>query len=106
MVEACSTMTTPPGHSEAQQGARFFDGSKRDLGWAFRVSRRTPLLGGLTVLDVSTTEEGLASSLVTLDNDRLLVETEGPAGVRLCFAWASGYANGTQIRIQGMLEHA
>jgi hypothetical protein len=99
-------MTTPPESGEAQLGARFFDGSKRDLGWAFSVSRRTPLLGGLTVLDVSTTEEALAAALVALDNDRLLVETAGPTGQQLRFAWASGYANGPKIRIQGMLEPA
>ncbi len=97
-------MTTPPDPSAAQLGARFFDGNKRDLGWAFRVSRRTRLLGGLTVLDVSTSEESLAAALVALDNDPLLVETEGPTGPRLRFAWASGYANATQIRIQGVLE--
>jgi hypothetical protein len=99
-------MTTTPDSPEPNIGARFFDGSKRDLGWAFRVSKRTPLLGSLTVLDVSTTEEALAASLVALDNDRLLVETDGPGAERMAFAWASGYSNGTQIRIQGMLESA
>ncbi len=97
-------MSTPPVTPESHLGARFFDSSKRDLGWAFRVSKRTPPLGGLIMLDVSTTEEGLAASLVALDNDRLSVEFDGPAGEHCVFAWASGYANGNQIRVQGKLE--
>ena len=96
-------MQTPPDSSETQVGARFFDRHKRDLGWAFSVSKRQPLLGGLTVLDVSTTEAGLEASLLSLDNDPLLVESGGPSGQRYVFTWASGYANGSQIRIQGVL---
>jgi hypothetical protein len=92
-----------PDSADPQLGARFFDRNRRDLGWAFRVSRRVPLLGGLTLLDVSTTETELAASLLALDNDPLFVESGDPTGQRYAFAWASGYANGNQIRVQGML---
>jgi hypothetical protein len=90
--------------SASPNGARFFDGKNRDLGWAAKVSKRNPSLGGLTVLDVVTTEPGLTACLVTLDKVRLVVRSEGAAGGYWDFAWASGYANGREIRIQGMLE--
>lgn len=90
--------------SEVQGGARFFDGKKRDLGWAAKVSKRQPSLGGLTVLDVATLEPSLASSLRLLDKTRLLVQCTGDSGESYAFAWASGYANGAEIRIQGRLE--
>jgi hypothetical protein len=96
-------MQAPTAPSATHIGGRFFDQNKRDLGWAFKVSRRTPLVGSLTVLDVSTTETGLASSLLCLDHKRLFVEGNGPSGLSYTFAWASGYANGRDIRIQGML---
>ena len=88
----------------AQAGARFFDRKRRDLGWATKVSRRKPSLGGLTVLDVTTCEPSLASCLVTLDKVRLFVTSGDVLGESYAFAWASGYANGHEIRIQGMLE--
>jgi hypothetical protein len=90
--------------SEVQGGARFFDGKKRDLGWAAKVSKRHPTLGGLTVLDVAAIEPSLASSLRLLDKARLLVQCTGASGESYAFAWASGYANGADVRIQGRLE--
>jgi hypothetical protein len=86
-------------------GARFFDGSRRDLGWAVSVSKRKQGLGHLTILDVTTTEVSLAGSLVTLDKARLFVTSGDALGESYAFAWASGYANGPNIRIQGELEH-
>ena len=94
-----SESSTEPG------GARFFDARKRDLGWATRVSLRKPSLGGLTVLDVTTREPALAVSLVTLDHGRLLVKAADALGGGWDFVWASGYANGPEIRIQGVLVH-
>lgn len=89
---------------EPGPGARFFDHNRRDLGWAFKVSKRIPRVGSLTVLDVSTTEAALAASLTSLDNQPLLVQGSGPSSVSYAFSWASGYANGSDIRIQGMLK--
>ena len=97
-------MENPVESLESPSGARFFDGKNRDLGWAAKVSKRHPSLGGLTVLDVVTTEASLASCLVTLDKVRLVVRSEGALGGYWDFAWASGYANGRDFRIQGMLE--
>ncbi len=88
----------------ARGGARFFDRKRRDLGWATKVLKRKPSLGGLTVLDVTTSEPSLASCLVTLDRDRLFVTSGDVFGESYAFAWASGYSNGREIRIQGMLE--
>lgn len=98
-------MENPSGSSAVPSGARFFDGQRRDLGWAARVSLRKPSLGGLTVLDVTTSEPGLAVSLVTLDHGRLLVKSGDAVGGHWDFVWASGYANGRDIRVQGMLAH-
>ena len=98
-------MESPSESSTVVDGARFFDARKRDLGWATKVSLRKPSLGGLTVLDVTTSEPGLAMSLVTLDHGRLQVKSGDAMGGGWDFVWASGYANGRDIRIQGMLVH-
>jgi hypothetical protein len=85
-------------------GARFLDEKKRDLGWAGKVSKRNPSLGGLTVLDVATADPLLAMYLRSLDKGRLFVNSADATGQSYAFAWASGYANGQDIRIQGVLE--
>jgi hypothetical protein len=85
-------------------GARFLDHNRQDLGRAARVVKRSPALGGLTVLDVTTAEPVLAAYLRALDKSRLVVRCDGVDGVSYRFAWASGYANGSDIRIQGVLE--
>jgi hypothetical protein len=97
-------MENPIESSGVLSGARFYDGKNRDLGWATKVSKRGPSLGGLTVLDVVTSEPALTACLVTLDKVRLLVRSESAVGGYWDFAWASGYANGRDIRIQGILE--
>jgi hypothetical protein len=99
-------MQNPSDLSNVPGGARFFDGKRRDLGWATRVSQRRPSLGGLTVLDVTTSEPELTSSLLMLDKKRLLVENHDAVGGGWDFMWASGYANGRDIRIQGVLLQA
>ncbi len=95
-------MMSPSGNPPGE-GATFFDHNRRNLGWATRVLRRKPSLGGLTVLDVSTAEPRLAASLRALDKDPLFVSGDR-AGNSLTFAWASGYENGGGIRIQGVLR--
>lgn len=91
----------PPGD---QGGARFFDGKKREVGWASLVRKRTQALTRLTVLDVTTRETSLATFLRTLDRGRLIVRWQNAVDCPYVFAWASGYPNGDSIRIQGMLE--
>ena len=88
----------------APVGARFFDHKSHDLGWARGVAKRPPSLGSLTVLDVTTAEPDLAAHLRSLDRARIVVHFDGLDGVFYRFAWASGYANGNDIRIQGVLE--
>jgi hypothetical protein len=87
------------------EGARFFDEKKRDLGWAGKVSKRNhPTLGGLTVLDIATADPSLALFLRSLDKGRLFVQPTAVLGESFAFAWASGYANGQEIRVQGVLD--
>jgi hypothetical protein len=91
-----------PGDVSA--GARFFDAKKRDRGWATKVTRRSHTLGALVVLDVTTTEPSLAGFLRTLDKGRLHIRRNGPQGRSYVFTWASGYENGTEFRVRGVLE--
>ncbi len=87
-----------------REGARFFDEKRRDLGWAGKVTKRKLVLGGLTALDVATAEPPLANYLRSLDKGRLFVDSADTLGESFAFAWASGYANGLEIRVQGVLE--
>ena len=89
--------------AETLGGGRFFDENKEDRGWASKVTRRPLAAGGLTALDVTTTEANLASFLRGLDKRRLRVQLTGDNGASFTFAWASGYDNGGQIRVQGVL---
>ncbi len=86
-----------------QGGAHFYDETKHDRGWAKVVVRRRPTLGRLIVLDVLTTESALGSFLRALDKAPLQVHQAGEHGVTYRFAWASGYANGSMVRVQGVL---
>lgn len=90
--------------SEERSGARFFDEKSRDRGWAGKVTRRVQQVTGLTILDVTTPEPSLASFLTALDKARLSVQHTGTSAESYTFVWASGYANGTDIRVQGVLE--
>ena len=87
----------------APTGARFFDENKNDRGWASKVTRRVHAIGRLTILDVFTKEISLANFLTALDRKALRVQCTDLDGASYTFAWASGYENGTQIRIQGVL---
>jgi hypothetical protein len=89
--------------SDATSGARFFDANKQDRGWAKKVTRRPKAIGKLTILDVVTNEPSLASFLTGLDRSSLRVQCTDMSGASYMFEWASGYENGTQIRIQGVL---
>jgi hypothetical protein len=85
-------------------GARFFDKVKRDLGRAVAVTARQRSGSNLTVLDVTGAEPDLARALGLLDRTRLRIHCEDAARTCYVFRWASGYGNGTGVRIQGELE--
>jgi hypothetical protein len=93
-------METP---SSETRSARFFDAQKQDRGWAQKVTRRPNAIGRLTVLDVVTNDSQLASYLEGLDHSGLHVQCTDLEGASYEFEWASGYANGSQIRIRGVL---
>lgn len=92
--------------SEAVQpfGARFYDKVRQDLGRAVRVTPRHRLGSTLTILDVTGAEPALARALVLFDRGRLRIHCEDDARTCYVFRWASGYANGPDVRIQGELE--
>lgn len=92
--------------SEAVQpcGARFFDKGRTDLGRAVRVTTRQRPGSTLTVLDVTGAEPALARALVLFDRGRLRIHCEDAARTCYVFRWASGYSNGPDVRLQGMLE--
>jgi hypothetical protein len=92
-----------PNQSDVSSSARFFDENNHERGWAKKVTRRARAVGRLTVLDVATTEESLARFLTSLDRSALVVECTDLSGGSYKFAWASGYENGSTIRIQGVL---
>jgi hypothetical protein len=83
--------------------ARFFDAQKQDRGWAQKVTRRPKGIGRLTILDVITNDTQLTTFLEGLDHSGLHVQCTDLDGESYEFAWASGYSNGSGIRIQGVL---
>jgi len=85
-------------------GARFFDKGRQDLGRAVRVAARKRSGLTLTVLDVTGAEPALARALVLFDRGRLRIHCEDVARTCYVFRWASGYSNGSDVRIQGVLE--
>jgi hypothetical protein len=85
-------------------GARFFDTLKQDLGRAVQVTTRLRKGPTLTVLDVAGAEPGLVRALVLLDRSHLRIHWEDAARTCYVFRWASGYSNGCDVRIQGVLE--
>jgi hypothetical protein len=69
------------------------------------VSKRVRGLSELTIIDVVGADAGLAAFLVHLDKSRLVVQ-ESSGDTLFSFRWASGYVNGLDIRVQGVLEHS
>jgi hypothetical protein len=96
---------TLEGPSSETGRAQFFDAQKQDRGWAQSVIRRPNAIGRLTVLDVVTSDVHLTAFLQALDHSKLRVQRTEP-GVSYEFAWASGYVNGSEIRIRGLLVGA
>lgn len=85
-------------------GARFFDKEREDLGRAVQVSARPRKGSTLTLVDVTGAEPELARILTRLDRGRLRIHWEDAAQTCYVFTWASGYSNGADVRIQGILE--
>jgi hypothetical protein len=86
-------------------GAGFYDARKAFRGHCTLVSKRNRALSDLTVIDVIGADEGLTSYLAHLDRSRLVVRDRASGDALFSFRWASGYVNGDDIRIQGVLEH-
>lgn len=89
----------------AVSGPGFLDDCKRFRGSAALVSKRNRGLSDLTIIDVVGADAGLAEFLSHLDKSRLVVQGAGGDAL-FTFRWASGYVNGIDIRVQGVLEHA
>ena len=95
---------THPETTDEAAGARFFDERQRDRGWANSVVRRNRALGRMVVLDVTSTDEALLRFLGALDRSPLRVELPTEGGRTYSFVWASGYDNGSTVRVQGVLR--
>ncbi len=85
-------------------GARFFDEANRDLGWASHVTLKIRPGSVLTSFDVAGAEPELARRLGLWDRRRLRMQYGDVDGTTVHFRWASGYGNGPNVRIQGILE--
>jgi hypothetical protein len=74
-------------------------------GWgcAGSVTRRPPGLTRLTVIDVVGAAPALFSTLTHLDKSRIVLRHPQTGAMLYEFRWASGYADGNSVRIQGIL---
>jgi len=92
--------------SPGAAGAGFYDGRRTFQGEATLVSKRNRALSELTVVDVVGADPRLASYLTHLDRARLVIRDRVSGDTLFTFRWASGYVNGSDVRIQGVLDHA
>jgi len=92
--------------SSGAAGAGFYDGRKTFQGEASLVSKRNRALSELTVIDVVGADPRLASYLTHLDRARLVIRDRVSGDTLFTFRWASGYVNGPDVRVQGVLDHA
>jgi hypothetical protein len=83
-------------------GTRFFDGQKRFRGCAALVTKRSRAQSDLTVLDVVGADAGLTAFLAELVRSSLVVQESDDTLFN--FQWASGFVNGKDIKIQGILD--
>ncbi len=81
----------------------FFDNKNRYRGSASQVTSRAPAFSGLTVMDVVGADRELAPFLTCLDRSVLSIQHPTTGATLFTFQWASGYENGSGIRVQGML---
>jgi hypothetical protein len=87
-----------------QRRTGFYDSKKLLRGWAAFVSKRKRALSDLTVIDVVGADPGLTTYLSHLDKARLTLVEPVSGETLFAFRWASGYVNGNDIRIQGVLD--
>jgi hypothetical protein len=84
-------------------GNGFFDGQKKLRGFAGLVTRRSRAQSDLTVLDVVGADAGLTDFLAKLVRSSLVVREPDGGETLFTFQWASGFVNGKDIKIQGIL---
>lgn len=84
-------------------GGKFSDGHRRERGWASDIVVRERGIGRLVFLDVTTTDRELSEFLGSLDRSPIQVQLDGTDATAFRFSWASGYRNGSTIRVQGIL---
>jgi hypothetical protein len=87
-------------------GIGFYDARRNFQGEASLVSKRKRALSDLTMIDVVGADPRLAIYLTHLDRTRLIIRDRATGDTLFNFRWASGYVNGPDVRIQGVLEHA
>jgi hypothetical protein len=85
-------------------GTGFFDGQKRLRGWANLVTKRSRAQSDLTVIDVVGADAGLTAFLAQLVRSSLVVREPATGDTLFNFQWASGFVNGKDIKIQGILD--
>ena len=89
--------------TSARTGGTFSDGHRRERGRASDIVVRERGIGRLVFLDVTTTDRELSEFLGSLDRSPIQVQLDGAQAAAYRFSWASGYRNGSTIRVQGIL---
>jgi len=93
-------------NTEGTAGTVFFDSQKKFRGCASLVSKRGRAQSDLTVIDVVGADAGLTAFLSQLVRGGLVVREPGSGDTLFKFQWASGFVNGQDINIQGILDRA
>ena len=68
------------------------------------VTKRSRAQSDLTVIDVVGADARLTAFLSQLVRSSLVVQEPDGGSTLFSFQWASGFVNGPDIRIQGLLE--
>ena len=89
---------------ERTAGTVFFDSQRKFRGCASLVTKRSRAQSDLTVIDVVGADAGLTAFLSRLVRSSLVVREPGSGDTLFNFQWASGFVNGTDIKIQGILD--
>jgi hypothetical protein len=84
-------------------GTNFFDSHETFRGCANLVTRRSHSHSGLTIIDVVGADAGLTAFLSQLDRSSLVLREPGNGETLFNFRWASGFVNGKDITIRGII---